>query len=152
MGEIVAQSRVEEEETSEKDGEDGVGRSAGGRLEGEEGTLDAVGCDVGEGQEEGRRKRVETKDEYMETAVEEVGETEEDEEVSRLRREVGMEHIEGDEEDVGDVMDALGDVEDDAGLEDETVDHDEVGDEDSKVHVPEECVEYVASLQADGAH
>ena len=57
-----------------------------------------------------------------------------------------------DEEDVGDVMDALGDVEDDAGLEDETVDHDEVGDEDSKVHVPEECVEYVASLQADGAH
>ena len=101
MGEIVAQSRVEEEETSEKDGEDGVGRSAGGRLEGEEGTLDAVGCDVGEGQEEGRRKRVETKDEYMETAVEEVGETEEDEEVSRLRREVGMEHIEGDEEDVG---------------------------------------------------
>ena len=64
----------------------------------------------------------------------------------------------GDEEDVdveddqGDVMNALGDVEDDAGLEDETVDHDEVGDEDSKVHVPEECVEYVASLQADGAH
>ena len=32
------------------------------------------------------------------------------------------------------------------------MDHDEVGDEDSKVHVPEECVEYVASLQADGAH
>lgn len=57
----------------------------------------------------------------------------------------------GDEEDV-DVGDDLGDVEDDAGLEDETVDHDEVGDEDSKVHVPEECVEYVASLQADGAH
>ena len=57
----------------------------------------------------------------------------------------------GDEEDV-DVGDDLGHVEDDAGLEDETVDHDEVGDEDSKVHVPEECVEYVASLQADGAH
>ena len=57
----------------------------------------------------------------------------------------------GDEEDVN-VGDDLGDVEDDAGLEDETVDHDEVGDEDSKVHVPEECVEYVASLQADGAH
>ena len=57
----------------------------------------------------------------------------------------------GDVEDV-DVGDDLGDVEDDAGLEDETVDHDEVGDEDSKVHVPEECVEYVASLQADGAH
>lgn len=56
------------------------------------------------------------------------------------------------EDDQGDVMNALGDVEDDAGLEDETVDHDEVGDEDSKVHVPEECVEYVASLQADGAH
>ena len=66
----------------------------------------------------------------------------------------------GDEEDV-DVGDDLGDVDeedvdvgDDLGVGmdalgdavDETVDHDEVGDEDSKVHVPEECVEYVASL------